>query len=234
MRENPWHLRLPTTEHHQWFKNLVDLHELTTSWLKEVQTDRPSHFLTRGLSTEVTENLWMLDSLSNTPMEKLLDDTQPQDMLGRLEQTVWAFQSWTLTQLYGKTTPSSTRNALDSMLEQASWKLGRSCVEARWRELAQTGNQDLRDILLALNDSPFSGYPKGEGFLVRRAIAKEIQIELRCCPHQVQYQEVKPVADRLCRLHSHWMRGFAYALNNRVSVEHLVQSPRCVQRWCFA
>jgi len=234
MRENPWHLRLPSTEHYQWFKNLVDLHELTTDWLKEVQTDRPSHYLTRGLSPEVTENLWMLESLSKTEMERLLDDTQLDDMLGRLEQTVWAFQSWTLTNLYGRTTPSSTRNALDSLLEQCSWKLGRACVETRWPDLALKGKQDLRDILLALNDSPFAGYPQGDGFLVRRAIGSEIQIELRSCPHQIHYQEVKSVADRLCRLHSHWMRGFAYALNNRVSVEHVVQSPRCIQRWFFA
>src|ERR1700744_252004 len=107
MRDYPWHLRLPTTQQYQWFKNLVDLHELTREWLKEIQTDRPAHLLTRGLSPEVSENLWMLDSLSQTEMERLLDDTSPDDTLSRLEHTVWAVQSWTLTHIYGRATPSN-------------------------------------------------------------------------------------------------------------------------------
>lgn len=232
MRDYPWHLRLPTTQHYQWFRNLVDLHELTLSWLKEMQNDRPSHLLTRGLNPEVFENLWMLDSLSETPIEKLLDDTSPDDMLSRLEHTIWAAQAWTLTHLYSKTTPTN-KGALESVLEQGSWKLGRACADKRWETLTQKGNQELRDILLALHDSPFSAYPRGESFLVKRAVSSEIQIELRACPHHTHHTEAKPVADRLCRLHAQWMRGFAYGLNSRVSLEHVVQTPRCIQRWFF-
>lgn len=231
MREHPWHQRIPSTEHYQWFKNLVDFHELTTALLKEVQAERPSHLMNRGISAAVSENLWMLDSLAEADLEKFLDDTSPEDMLGRLEQTVWAVQAWTLTHLYGKSTSTSHRAPLDHTLEQVAWKLGRSASELRWKNLAQKGAQDLRDILLALNDSPFLGYPNGRGFLVKRALSQEIQVELQACPHQIHYAEAKPVADRLCRFHSHWMRGYAYALNQRVSLEHLVRTPRCTQRW---
>jgi hypothetical protein len=231
MRENPWHLRLPTTEHYQWYKNLVDLHDMTSTWLKESDMNKPSYILTRGVESEVSENLWMLDFLFDNEIEKFLDDTSPVDLLRRLEHTIWAVQASTLIHLQSKS--NLNRDALDSLLEQASWKLGRKCGEKRWEKLIRKGDQELRAILLALNDSPFSGYPHQPGFLVRRAISTEIQIELRACPHQIQYAEIQPVADRLCRLHSQWMRGFAYSLNNRTTVEHLVQSPRCAQRWFF-
>jgi hypothetical protein len=234
VREHPWHLRLPTAENYRWFKNLVDLHELTTQWIQEAQTDRPSYTMTRGLSREVSENLWMLESLSALQLDQLLDDTLPQDTLGRLEHTIWAVQSWTVTHLYSKTNPN-TNSSLDSILEQACWKLGKACVEARWPQLVKTQKLPLKNILLALNDSPFSGFPHGEGFLLRRATQNEIQVELRICPHQIHFTEVRPNSDQLCRLHAQWMRGFAYALNHRASLEHVIQGPksipRCIQRW---
>jgi hypothetical protein len=233
MRENPWHLRHPTTEHYQWFKNLVTLHELTQNWLNELQPDRAPDLFTRGLSPEITENLWMLRAISEDNMENLLDDTLPEDLLIRLEHTIWAVQATALVNLQGKTAAQNRPSSEDSLLEQISWRLGVAAVESRWQALAANGPQDLRDILLAMNDTPFSGYPTGNGFLVRRAITTEIQVELRCCPHRLHYYEVKSVADRLCRLHAQWIRGFAHALNKEVNIEHVVQSPRCIQRWYF-
>jgi hypothetical protein len=232
MRENPWHIRVPNTEHYQSFKNLIDLHELTTGWLKEIQLERPSYLLTRGLSKKVVENLWMLDSLSEKDLESFLDDTWPDEVISQLEHTVWAEQAWTLSHIQGKTTATS-RVALETVLEQTSWKAGAINAQSRWSVFSKRDNLDLKDILLALNDSPFSGYPRGNGFLIRRSIPSEIQVELRICPHQIHFPEVKSVADRLCRLHAHWMRGFAYFLNNKVIMEHVVQSPRCTQRWSF-
>src|SRR5689334_6044414 len=126
MRANPWHLRLPNTEHYQWYKNLVELHELTESWLKEVQSDRPSYLLTRGLGPEITENLWMLESISKIEMRQLTDDTQIEDTLGRLERTIWAVQAWTLNALVGRVNLLSTKDALNSLLEQISWKMGKT------------------------------------------------------------------------------------------------------------
>lgn len=225
MRESPWHLRLPSTEHFQWFKNLIDLHKLTLEWLKEAPPEKkkPGHRWSPTLSREVSANLWILDSICETPLEQLLDDTSPQDMLGRLEYTIWAVQASSLS--------NTLQERTDTALEQASWKLGKKCSEHRWNELTQSGSQDLRDVLLSLNDSPFVGYPRRDGFLVRRALANEIHVELRSCPHQIHYPEVKPAADRLCRLHTQWMSGFSNAINPRSQVELIIQAPRCIQRW---
>ena len=231
-REYPWHLRLPSTEHYQRFKNLVQIHQLTAEWLHEIRShDDPtpplSHSLNPVISTNLPENLkenlWMLDSLANSDLESLLDDTSPSETLDRLEQTLWAVQSLTV----------STLN--ESSLEPISWKQGKECGESRWKALAQQGNQDLRDILLALNDSPFSGYPQGNGFLVRRALPIEIQIELMTCPHQNPFLATRLVADRLCRLHAQWIKGFAQALHSQIQIEHFIPAAknnlRCHQRW---
>ncbi len=233
MRENPWHLRIPTTEHFQWFSNLVELHEITTAWLQEVQTERPSYLLTRGLSPELTKNLWMLDHFSKNKLEDFLDDTTPEHLLSRLEHTLWAVQAWTLNHFY-EHSEAKHRNATETVLEQICWKQGRKCAETRWKLLTNQGNQDLRNILLAFKHSPFSGYPQGDSFLIKRATPAQIQIELRACPHQIQFTEVKPIANELCKLHSHWMRGFAYALNHRVNTEFEIQTPRCLQTWYYA
>ncbi|MGZ3688760.1 MAG: hypothetical protein ACXVBW_10695 [Bdellovibrionota bacterium] len=236
LRESPWHLRLPSAEHFQWFRNLVDMHEITTQWVRELREDRPEHGLTRGLSREVSENLWMLDSLSQMPMERLLDDTSPSDLLGRLDRTVWAAQAWTLANLFkpAKGEKKATASmALESVLEQSCWRLGRACAEKRWPMSAGRTDADLRRIVLCLQDTPFAGYPRGEGFLVKRLIASEAQLELRSCPHRSLYPEVEPIADALCKFHSHWIRGYAYGLNNRASLDYLPGEPRCTFRWFF-
>ncbi len=234
MRENAWHVRLPKTEHLQWFKNLVDLHDLTTSWLKETQTERPSHLLTRGLHSEIGSNLWMLESLSTTRLENLLDETPVENLLTRLEKTIWVVQAWTLNSLRDRA-QEKTLHALDSLLEQLCWKLGRKTAEIRWKKALSknTPTLNLQEVLLALNDSPFSGYPHSSGFLVRRSISQELFIEMRACPHRLTIPEVQAVADRLCQLHTDWIRGFVYALNNRIYVESQTCNPRCQQHWLY-
>lgn len=229
-RQNPWHLRLPQAQHYQWFKNLVDLHELTTLWIKDLQVDRPNYFLTRGLTSEMTENLWMLDSLSQTSLDELLDETDPHTLLTRLEKTIWTIQAWTLNHILSQTLPQVT-SSLSSLIEQTSWKAGKSCAEKRWPKLQRLGSQDLSTILMALQDTPFSGYPHSSGFLVRRVTHESIEVELQACPHQQTFTETQPQATTLCQVHTQWCRGFGYALNQRTSIEHTVQSPRCLQRW---
>ena len=262
-RENPWHLRIPITEHHQWFRNLVDLHRLTEAWRqatlpkqetqlkKEVHAKNATHpknateNLTAGISAQlgrkVKESLWMLDHLLDRNIEQFMDDTLPEDMLGRLDHAVWAVQAGTLTAISAaiespeimESPPSPT--VVVQALEQTSWNLGRACAEERWRPLLRRGDQDLRGVVLALQDTPFSGYPRGDGFLVKRAIRTEIEIELHSCPHHSPYAEVNSVADHLCHFHAHWMRGFASSLNRKIEVE-LYPRPRlgqhrCLQRW---
>lgn len=251
MRREPWHQRLPATEHYQWFKNLVELHELTNSWLKEVQIEYSQHSMNRGFSKRVTENLWMLDSLAERKVEDFLDDTSPEDVLGRLEHAVWAAQAWTLTHFYLQTAEDS-RKALDSVLEQLCWKAGRRCAESRWQTLLPTtsttnsagttrtqleaehdkeGRMDLRDVVLAFRDSPCSGTSHREPFLIRRAVREKVELELLSCPHRMPYHEVAAVADRLCELHWHFLKGYAYALNPGTGAEAILKKPRCIHRW---
>ena len=250
MQENPWHLRVPTTEHYQWFRNLVDLHRLTEAWRLATNTENLTATIGSHLGRKVQENLWMLDTLLDTNIEQFLDDTLPEDMLGRLEHAVWAVQAGILSAIINKSNNKS--NASEShtseaailsapalktlektLLEQSAWNLGRTCVEARWRHLVNQGSQDLRSLLLALHDTPFSGYPNSKAFLVRRAVSSEIEVELKSCPHLSQYAEVHSVADSLCNLYTHWMRGFTSALNSKIEVELTQQSGRCLQRWCL-
>lgn len=235
MRENPWHLRLPNVEHYQWFKNLVDLHELTANWTKQLQMVRPSYALTRGLGNELSENIWLLDSISEKTLDQFLDDSFPTELLERLEEAIWTVQAWTVSSLYGRT-PQNNQESLDRVLEQICWKLGKSCAESRWGELIKRNvDLPLRDVLLAVNDSPLASYPHKQRYFIKRAIQKEIQIELFSCPHQSQYSEAKLEAKRLCHLHSHWLRGFVYALNHRIGIEHHIQTPYyCTQKWSLS
>jgi hypothetical protein len=239
MRENPWHLRVPTTEHYQWFRNLVDLHRLTEAWRLETNTENLTKTSGTNLGRKVQENLWMLDGLLESNIEKYLDDTLPEDLLGRLEHVILAVQAETIAKIINKSNPNQlyptdVKNLSEPFakaVEQSAWKLGRACVEARWSPLTAYNNQDLKSVLLALQDTPFSGYPNSNGFIVRRAITSEIEVELKSCPHLSYYTEVHSVADCLCGLYTHWMRGFASALNNKVKVELIQETRRCLQRW---
>lgn len=233
MRREPWHQRLPAAEHYQWFKNLVELHELTNSWLTEVKLEYSEHSMNRGFSKRVTENLWMLDSLEERRLEDFLDDTSPEDVLGRLEHAVWAAQAWTLTH-FQLQTADEDRKALDSLLEQLCWKAGRACAQKRWKTLipkeAEPG-VDLRDLILAFQDSPCSGTPHREPFLIRRSVKEQVDLELLNCPHRMPFHEVSTLADRLCELHWHFLKGYAYALNSRTGTESKIEKPRCLHRW---
>jgi len=233
MRENPWHLRLPTIEHYQWFHNLIALHEFTLECIKKVNPTGLPDFVKNALSPEIAENLSLLNSLSDVKLETLLDDTLPEDLLGRLEHAIWAIQSVTILHLDKK---ENAHLKPEINLEEISHQLGTNLANKRWAILKKKylNHVDSRDILLAMNDTPLSGYPYGNGFLIKRAIKKEIQIELRACPHRVNFHEVLPAADRLCTLQSFWTKGFIKALNPMMSLEHEIKSPRCIQRWHLA
>lgn len=235
MREQPWNIRRATAEHDQWYRNILDLHALTLGWLKELESEQPSHFLKRGAATpELAEALSMLERITESApkagagFDTLLDDSEPTDLLTRLEHTVHAVQALTLSHLLERA-QADDRTALLNQLEQNSWKAGRLCGETRWSTLSREARGDLRAALSALRDSPMSGLPHHDNLLVKRVIAEELQLELLGCPHQSRHNEVRSTADALCSLHTHWIRGFAYAINTRLSIEHW---PATSQRRC--
>lgn len=234
-RDYPWHTRLATHEHGRWFSRLAMIHELTHLWITELKMDKKPD-ISRGLSPSIVENLWMLDSLENSEVDAFLDDTHPEDVLGRLENTVWAAQAYTVRKFF-ENASSSEQPALMNVLEQTAWRFGRKIGETRWAtSVGQTiPADDLRVQTFACADIPFlQKGPQHETILTRRAVRDEVQMEFLMCAHQIGYPDVAPEADRLCRLHAQWIRGFAYGMNHRISVETFHKggsNARCGQIW---
>jgi hypothetical protein len=106
----------------------------------------------------------------------------------------------------------------------------------RWPDLPAEARADLRGVLAAYRDSPFTGLPGRESLLLRRGVRDELNLILLDCPHRSPWFETRAVADPLCDLHAHWARGYAYSLNTRISIEHARgdgEGRRCEQRWRF-
>lgn len=254
-REHPWHSRIPSNQNQIWFRNLIDLHQLTLSWLKAVNREQPAHFIPRGVqpNPDVSSSLWMLDLLGSegldpsTELDNLMDDTSPEDVLARLDRTVWAVQSWTLNKLLRPAKESEAQAprlsqvrsaelpradlATMNALEQNSWKCGREVCAQRWPGLQEDVRVDLRGVLSAFRDTPLNRSGIREGFLVKRATERQVEIHLLHCPHQTPYEEVSPMADHLCALHAHWIRGYLYSINTKITVESDRRGERCEQRW---
>jgi hypothetical protein len=244
-----WNERTITSEHYQRFRNITVIHQLTLNWIEELSNIQDTFsFSPKSLRLEIQENLWMLSYLNSllsnqstqqnqphlvnleTILESLLDDTDVSDTIIRLENTVWAFQCSLLNLLFNQTSGNQKIN-LEGNIEQITWRAGRKLAENLWPKLSQSKTEDLRKVLLAFHHTPFMGYPKSLGSLVKRSTKKEVKLELCYCPHFLPIPEVKPLSDYLCSLYSHWARGFGYALNQQISLEHSIASPRCIQRW---
>lgn len=241
-REQPWSIRRAWTQHHLWYRNLRDLHGLTLAWLRRIGMERPSGFLRRGLGEEISETLWSLERMEGgDPLESLLDDTAPEDLLSRMERAVHVVQGGTLASLLERAAPKDEGSLRDALAE-SSREAGRECAQGRWGGLPSEARADLRGLLAAYRDSPLAGRPIDDPLLVRRATARELELELRSCPHQSAHAEVRSVAGELCALHAHWTRGFAETLAAGARVEHVpvgvaagaAARTRCEQRWWLA
>lgn len=233
-RDYPWHQRKALLKHHRWFRNLVDFHAITRAWIEEGKLDSSAN-------PYVSEDLKLLETMPDTRLEALLDDTAPEDLLGRLEYSVWAVQGWTYSTLFqrigsGKGA-SANEEALRSLIEQATWKQGKATAEKRWARLAEESRADLRAIFLTLIDSPIALSLGEDAFLLRRGLPHELEFEFRACPHILRFPEEIPATSELCALHSSWIRGYLYGMNHRAQLEYFPQSearPRCSQHWRLA
>src|SRR5687767_9404239 len=105
----PWHLRQPTIEHYKWFENLTELHQLTLSWLDDLNLDQKSfpHQLKRAMSPGVWQSFDILEDINTVQVPKTLDDvldqSSPEELLLRLQHIVWAIQGWSLKKILAKT-----------------------------------------------------------------------------------------------------------------------------------
>ncbi len=230
--QQSWHKRVYTHQHEHWFNNLVEFHELTNTWLSELKVERPSHFISRGLPAEMSSQLWMLESLQNVQVDWLLDDTHPNDTLGRLEHTLWLTQSWTLQELLAKA-DEKKRAALIGFFEQSAWKRGRQCAAKRWPNMKNQLHSNLKTLVPLLSSTPMAKYPQPQPFLVKRALENELSIELNYCPHQSPHKEIQTTSDIQCSIHTQWLRGFVYELESTITAEKTSSNPRCTLRWFF-
>ena len=237
-RHQKWHSRIPTNEQYQRFRNILDIHNLTRGWLTEIETslNRQTYLLPRVKVPGVEENLWMLEKLSETyaasNLDQLLDESQPNELLDRLERTVWVTQSWTFQEIMGKT-PEAETDAMLGLLEQSSWKSGRKSAAGRWPDLTKSSRENLRSILATFLQTHISASTLQDSLLIRRATPELCEFELLNCPHQSPFAEIKKAADSLCLQHYHWLKGFAYQLNTTVRSEYQPTqgSRRCQQHW---
>lgn len=243
MRDQPWHVRNLATQHLVKFRNILDLHALTLEWLKELELKGHKQLIERGVEKKLSETLWFLEPLTeiiptddkaNTEklLQSLLDDTAPDDLLNRMDRTVNIVQSWVLSALF-KRVSEDDRITLRSQLEQSSWLAGRRCAEERWPQLTRNTRNTMKGIFSAFLNTPISGVPEAQHLLVRRLISTELHLEFLVCPHRSSFEEVKLLADELCSLYTHWMRGFAYAINTKIFIEYLPGNDRsrCEQKW---
>lgn len=233
LRPYPWHQRKALLKHHRWFRNLVDFHAITRAWIDEGKLD-PS------TNPYLSDDLKLLETMPDARLEALLDDTSPDDLLGRLEYSAWAVQGWTYSTLFSRlhsgSNPLANSEALSSMLSQATWKQGKAVAEKRWSRIGEDSRDDLRAIFLTLIDSPVALSLGEDAFLLKRGLAHELEFEFRACPHISRFPEEIPASAELCKLHSTWIQGYLYGMNNRAQLEYIPQSassPRCSQIWRF-
>ena len=228
-REHPWNIRRLTSHHYRWFRDLADLHAMALGWIAAIGDaglEVGSETLARSLSPAARESLWMLPSLPRGALDAILDDSLPEDCLGRLERTVWAIQA--------RVAEAARQQGIS--LEQPSRNAGHEIARRRWPELPEDVRADPRGVFSALGDSPFAFGHGSEAFLVRRLTASEASIELRRCPHQLdsaQNPEAHAAADLLCSAHAQALRGFVQGISPALGVQHEARRPRCIQRWSF-
>ena len=172
----------------------------------------------------------MLDLLAHPQLESFLIEHPCEEILPRLEKVIWITQSWLVQHLFEAL--ASDANSLRSTLEQESWRLGKECATRRWGPFITSRKKiSLPEVALAFYNSPFSHYPHSDPFLVERSTHSQAWLTRSYCPHLSPFRGVLEVADELCSLHTHGMRGFAFALQPSLQMEHPHPKRTCIQRW---
>lgn len=237
--DTPWNARVAVQSHEAEYRKLSRIHQMTLAWCTAMDLERPPYLTARSLPKDVEADLGLLEGITDGrgALESLLDDTSPEDVLSRLEKTVWIVQRYSLSRLFEKT--GMPRDVLLDHLEQTTFQLGRAAGEADWGDLTDHDRKDLRPLSRALRDALLASRP--DAWLIRRALPVEVQLELLSCLHREPRVEMENgIRQALCRLHGHWIRGYAYALNPRSQLEFeapensesdALHRPGCRYRW---
>ena len=223
MREHTWNSRLASTQHFRWYRDLRDLHALTRHWSQRLSTETETKrlpypetlLLLRSLEAPETE----LKNASGQLVGHLvghLDDTLPEDSLGRLDHVVRAVQAETL-QLASQKFSAQTLGTLT----ETSFEAGKDCANRRWHASAVQSDTELRGNLRGVLSMTEGSPIFGRGALLSlRSLAHELQLEVLECPHTSHLAETRAQADTLCALHVEWLKGFLSALNPEIRVDY--------------
>lgn len=223
MREHPWSLRRPTHQHYQWFQNLIDLHALTKSWLSQLDAHgKEQGKLLRIIPPEVRRKLEILESLiqASRPadLEILLDSAYPEELLTKLELSIWTVQAWSIQHVQ-EVTQETEKDALKNLFEQTAWSAGRSCAQQRWVNFPVDARNDLQALFHAVENSPLAGYPHENFAIVRRSTPTSLELEWMEYPHHKKTTELELTSSKIFHFHTHWIRGFLYHLNTKIVVD---------------
>jgi hypothetical protein len=199
--------------------------------LRKINSDQ-ERWYQNILELQFLTEAWLgLPHVVPSHLEARLENDFAEEFLTDLEKKTWMTHALTLS--------AQIKNL--KSLKQISWDAGNSCAQKRWSKFPQELKKDLRGMLAALRDSPFSEFPHRESFLLVRSLAHQVDLELKSCPHENLYPEIQRVSNELCELHSCWMHGFLQHLNPKIKLEYIQRSfshahrpVRCVQKWCFA
>ncbi|MBU6154546.1 MAG: hypothetical protein KGP28_09625 [Bdellovibrionales bacterium] len=210
-----WNERRSTLEQERRFKRLISLHTLSDYWIRTLSPQQAaSHHLERMAKVTLNPNLWQFEKnrLDQLPLnlEELVGAQEIDTFLSELESTIWIIQASTLE---NAETASSNRRELQNILEQASWNHGKLHAETIW---GTQGNLNLREGVEAFLKTHVYG---NQSFLKERDSFREITLIWKHSPLQTPSLMDSPVAELLCTLHEHWIRGFFYGASRNTRVE---------------
>ncbi len=221
-REQPWSIRRYCHGHERRWRRLLDLHSLTEAWITDLKlwsenTDVPT--LRRVLAPQAQRDFELLQrthpSRWDSNRDALLMDQYPEEALRHLEVSIPTIQAILLQRLLAETAEEELP-ALRASLEQSSWAAGRACSARRWPSVTLPAVTDVRGLFTALLDSPF--FEEARRPVLERALPHSVSAILLDCPHQSGQPEIRGVADILCDLRVHMMRGFLYPLQSRLVI----------------
>ena len=193
MREQPWHTRFAQTEHSIRHQRLSALHRLTVQLAAAVGLPAPQP----------------LPALADC-----LDDTSPDDSLGRLEAELKRHQAELVHTVQGDERLGNDRQM---RLESAAQEAGREFA-ASHRSLPRLAEQgDCR--ILADHLRPYCR------FLIRRSTLHELQMERLDCAHCHPALALEARHDWSCAVQAAWLAGYAQTWDPRVHIRTLPGPP---------
>jgi hypothetical protein len=221
-----WNTRAPKLEDERRYQHLIEIHQLTQTWLNELAPKSPaaateSHRLERFIPPNLVQNLWLLEKVRldqlAPQLESVIDATTVTEFLSHLEEDIWLVQMAVIDNALKNTSDPA---GLTNLLEQTSWQYGKTIAEKNWPffEANQKKLEEWNAISFfkALHASPLAG---AHDFLIERQIPLECSFFWVKSPLARPSLKLNPQVFVLCQLYHQFLRGFFYGLSRSLTVE---------------